>query len=165
MNSPWAAARQWRQQLRVDGSIQVRHAGDINGDRHERHWPILTLWRRLSSRHQANTLRTRGNHLSLPGRHGCKRARALRKAAGSWQFNPPLAHPSLAPAGCASHAHSGLAQVPGLGPREGLDAVGRHRQPDARITHAAPGQTRAQAVAAVPVHRAGMHLRQHAARA
>ena len=54
------------------------------------------------------------------------------------------------------------AQMPGLGPRERLDAVRRQREPHAGIADAAPRQARAHAVAAVPVDAAGVHLRQDA---
>src|SRR5438067_2043731 len=55
--------------------------------------------------------------------------------------------------------------MPRLGPREGLDAVGGERQTDAGVANAGPWQPRAHAVAAVPVRRSGVHLRENAPRA
>ena len=49
-------------------------------------------------------------------------------------------------------------QVPGLRAREGLDAVRPQVTHDPGTPHAGPRQPRADAVAAVPVHRARMHL-------
>src|SRR2546427_8309742 len=50
--------------------------------------------------------------------------------------------------------------MPGLGARESLDAIRRQRDADSRMSDARPRQPWADAIAAVPVHRAGADLRE-----
>src|SRR5262249_21952115 len=57
------------------------------------------------------------------------------------------------------------AQVPRLGAREGLDAVGREREADAGVTDPRPRETRTHAIAAIPVRRSGAHAGKNPPRA
>ena len=91
--------------------------------------------------------------------------RAVEIEEGQLVPPAPVAPPSPEEAAGGGPAALKGAQVPGLRPHEGLDAVARQRHADARIAVPRPGQARADPVAAVPVDAAGVHLRQAASRA
>src|SRR5450755_4429201 len=62
---------------------------------------------------------------------------------------------------CGTARASARPQVPGFRPRESLDAVRAQRHADARMSDARPWQPGTDAVTAIPIDRARMHLRQN----